>query len=192
MKKRMIWKGIVAGSAVLMMTVGAFAAEAVTEEVTEEEYSVVYEYDENGWIISEKYYAPDGSRYTLPNGTSGYINAAMINSSFPADQVWVDADDNPVVNTDKGYAHVTRSQDAEGNVVLVQFFDADDNLVVTPAGYAIVARAYEAGHQVAEGWFDADGEPIDRDGYAGWLKAYDESGNKVQEIHVAADGTIVE
>ena len=193
MKKRMIWKGIVAGSAVLMMTVGAFAAEAVTEEAAEEEYTVEYEYDENGWVISEKYFAPDGTRYTLPNGTSGYINAALVNANLPADQVWVDADDNPVVNTEKGYARVTRGLDAEGHVVLVQFFDADDNLVVTPAGYAVVARAYDdAGHQVAEGWFGADEQPIDRDGYAGWLKAYDEAGSVVQEIHVSADGIVVE
>ena len=192
MKKRMIWKGIVAGSAALMMTVGAFAAEAVTEEPAEE-YTVEYEYDENGWVISEKYFAPDGTRYTLPNGTSGYVNAGMISSSLPADQVWVDADDNPVVNADLGYAHVTRGQDADGHVVLVQFFDADDSLVVTPAGYAIVARAYgENGKQAAEGYFDADEQPIEVKGVAGWLKYYDEAGNVTEQISFDAEGSVIE
>ena len=191
MKKRMIWKGIVAGSAVLMMTVGAFAAEAVTEEPAEE-YTVEYEYDENGWVIREKYFAPDGTRYTLPNGTSGYV-AEMYSSNLAADQVWVDADDNPVINADLGYAHVSRGQDAEGRVVLVQFFDADDNLIVTPAGYAIVARAYENGFQVAEGYFDENEQPIAlANGRAGWLRNYDESGNVVGEINFDASGAVIE
>ena len=88
---------------------------------------------------------------------------------------------------------MTRDTDEEGRVILVCFYDAEGNLVVTPAGYAVVARAYdEEGRQIQEAYFGADEEPIDAgNGYAGWSAEYDADGNAVK-TYVAADGTVVE
>jgi len=149
---------------------------------------VMYEYNENGDVTAERYFGADGNRITLENGVSGFKSSG---GKFPADLVWLDENDEPVMNTEAGYAHVTRGTDEKGNVVLVSFFDADDNLVVTPSGYAIVARAYdEEGRKTQEAYFGADEEPIALPGkdLAGFVTVYNEDGSKVT-TNYAPDGS---
>ncbi len=191
MKKKMFWNGLLAGGMILMMSAAAFAGETeMPEEANDVE--VVYEYDENGWVSAERYFNADGERVTLEDGTSGYTQINLT-ENWAADQTFLDENDEPVMNTEKGYARVTRDTDENGNVILVCFYDAEGNLVVTPAGYAVVARAYdENGNKIQEAYFGADEEPIDAgNGYAGWSAEYDADGNAVK-TYVAADGTVVE
>ena len=191
MKKKMFWNGLLAGGMILMMSAAAFAGETeMPEEANDVE--VVYEYDENGWVSAERYFNANGERVTLEDGTSGYTQINLT-ENWAADQTFLDENDEPVMNTEKGYARVTRDTDENGNVILVCFYDAEGNLVVTPAGYAVVARAYnEDGKKVQEAYFDADENPIalpDKE-YAGYFSEYDEDGKETR-TYVAPDGTVL-
>lgn len=154
---------------------------------------VSFEYDENGLVCAERYFGADGERMSLENGVSGYF-CVNGDGSLPVDLTWIDEEDQPVMNTELGYARVTREADEDGNVVLVSFFDADENPVVTAAGYATVARAFEDGNKIQEGYFGADGEPVVLPGkdYAGYFTEYDENGEKVATTYVDAEGNAVE
>ena len=151
-----------------------------------------YTYDENGWINSECYFGTDGERIALENGVSGILTVNGDNQKYPLEQVYLDVDDKPVINKDLGYARVTRGLDEEGRIVLVSFFDADGSLVVTPSGYAIVAREYnDKNEKIKEAYFDAEENPIALPGkdYAGYAVEFDENGEKTATLYFAPDGT---
>ena len=150
---------------------------------------VTYEYDESGLVSAERYFGPDGARITLDDGTSGYT-AANLNEYVKLEQLWLDENDEPVVNATTGYAHVIREADSNGNVIRVSFYDENEQLLLQEAGYAVVVREYDDNNKKSkESYLDENGDLtiLPGTGYAAVTYEYDDQGLVSAERYYGPD-----
>ena len=154
--------------------------------------SVQYTYDDLGLVSTERYFGPDGNRIALESGVSGY-DTVYADPYKKVEERWLDENDRPIINSEKGYAHVYRELDKAGNIVKVSFYDEEDDPVMA-GGFAIVTREYDRnGNLCLESYFDVNGDPVAlADGYCAVGFTYDSEGNKLTERYYDKNGRLIE
>ena len=152
--------------------------------------AVTFEYDERGYVCCERYFGINGKRITLSDGSSGY-RVNYLNDNVKLEEMWIDENDEPVINLKKGCAHIIRDADESGLVYHVAYFDEFDDPIRLSDGYAAVAREYdENGKKIKESYYDEDNELIKlpSKGYAAISYEYDEMGLVSAERYYGDDG----
>ena len=151
---------------------------------------ITFEYDDQGLVCKERYFGTDGERIALENGASGY-DAVNLSENTKLEQLWLDVNDEPVVNEAAGFAHVVRETDEAGNIVKVSFYDENEKPLTQKAGYAVVEREYDdQQHKTLERYLDEEGNLVEipSTGYAAITYEYDENGLVSAERYYGADG----
>ena len=88
----------------------------------------------------------------------------------PATETYVDADGNPVIASDKGYATIRYTYEGKNHrIATIELLDTEGNLINGTDGYARMERKYSIGGRTVrdQRYFDADGNPVNGpEGYA--------------------------
>ena len=88
----------------------------------------------------------------------------------PATETYVDAEGNPVIASDKGYATVRYTYEGKNHrIAMIELLDMEGYLINGRDGYARIERKYDIGgrRMREQRYYDADGNPVNGpEGYA--------------------------
>ena len=183
--------------------------------------TVSYSYDGNGNIIRETFSNTDGEPTEDYYGCSGYereydqyghkimerridsTGNAVVNGLGYAEyrreyrdnnlisESYYGVDEKPI-NCINGYHRYEREYDADNNVTLQRFLDANGNMVVTGSGYAEVHRVFIDKHLIREEYYGAEGKPYTKQaGYAAIVQEWD-GDNLVSRTYLDENGQPIE
>ena len=84
-----------------------------------------------------------------------------------ASETYVDADGNPVIASDKGYATIRYTYGLNDLVIRTELLDTEGKLINGNDGYARIERKYREKKISQQSYYDADGKPVTGpEGYA--------------------------
>ena len=145
-------------------------------------------YDENGNIVSEKYYDLNGQLTMSSAGYAGYERVYDENSRCIS-ETYLNTEEKPV-ETEAGYCSLEKEYDESGNVITERYLDENGRKVVCTKGYACVRREYNDNGKIIHEWYEDEsgkGVCISK-GFAGFYREYDERGNVLVEKYLDAEG----
>ena len=141
---------------------------------------VIYEYDDDGFLVKYQYLGIDGS-LTYINGVSGMVNSYDENG-YLSSRSFIDAKGKTAYYVDDEnnvtYSKIVFKNDAHGNNLEMRILDANGELVET-ANYAHKINTYDdKGNMLTEYYLNANGKIYEPAGlrYAGLKAEYDEQG----------------
>ena len=143
-----------------------------------------YTRDRRGNIVDEYLYGADGK----PGHTNwgAKIHHAVDASDRYTEFAFFDADGQPMIRPDAGYAALRFKRDERGNIVEAAYFGTDLKPIRSKRdGGASLTRTYDdQGNQIEERHFDVDRSTMkDKDGVAIYRRKFDALGHKTEETY---------
>ena len=150
-----------------------------------------YSYYSNGLIETEKYLDKEGN-LVLVYGCYGI--RYEYNENKKITRVSYYNQHGELMNKiDKLFASRTIIYNENDKVIGEQYYDTNDKLTITSAGYAFYKLELDSnGRIILESYYGVDEKPIRiSDGYAAIKKTYNENGNQTSETYLDEDGNLV-
>lgn len=150
--------------------------------------SSVLSLDEDGRVVEQHYLDTHGNpSYNADTGAFGF-RAAYDENGNPQTLTALDANWEPMVRKE-GYVTEYCEYNADGQLLRVEYRDADENLVCTSDHYAVAVLRYDNyGNQTGISYFDEQEAPCcSINGYASAEYEY-QNGNLVSGRHFGIDG----
>ena len=148
-------------------------------------------YNEKGRVISERYFAVDGTPALCTSGYAGLDREYDGNNCVVAES-YVGTDGQPCANT-SGYAALSRTYTGKNLVQSEAYYDAKGNLTENNKGIAFVQYEYDLyGNRVGEAYYNVYGRPCaNKQGYAAVQRVCDARKLVLAEAYYGTDGNPV-
>lgn len=154
-----------------------------------------FEYDDAGnCTVTRKYDTAD--KLIIDADGVAWTKIEYDSSKRPVKETFIGENGEPLFVESKGYTITTKEYDKttdSANILGQAYFDADDNPVLLPAGYAAVRTEYnEENRPFLVDYLDRDGNPVKpqdmKSGYSSIAYEYDDRGNVACEFYFDEDG----
>lgn len=142
-------------------------------------YSIKYQYNKAGDIVSEEYFDLDGKP---KRSKQGYAEVKTVYNDVGLVKRYEYYDENGELARGVGnYAIAEHEYDPYGNCTEIRYYDEDSNPCFSSEGYSCLKRTFENGNIISERHYDTEEKPvlINNSKYHEIKMEYDENGNTI-------------